>query len=110
MIQLLVAKDISQENLNLVRFFGPAYPANADMALLPDPTNLFPCTVGMATEFEPILYRRGDAKMCCTKTVTINTLVMQWGTEANKPVDGHSVRMGSVVVSYLCPSNTAQFH
>ncbi len=109
-IQLIAAKTVSQENLNLVRFFGPTYPANADMALLPDPTNLLPCNVGVATEFEPILYRSGDAKMCCTKAVTTTTYEMHWLTDANKPIDGYSVRMGSLVVRFLCPSNTEQIH
>ena len=41
----LIAVDagVRQESLNLLRFFGPAYAAQASMALTPDPTNTVSC-------------------------------------------------------------------
>ena len=41
----LIAVDagVRQESLNLLRFFGPAYPGEASMALVPDPTNTVAC-------------------------------------------------------------------
>lgn len=98
-----MAKDIPQEYLNLVRFFGPAYPAHADMALVPDPTNLLPCNVDVAMEFESALYRSGDAQTCCAKSTSINTYAMKWAGDAGQYVDGHAVSMRKIVVIALCP-------
>jgi len=62
---LVVAGDIPQEHLNLVRFFGPTYPVSADLALAPDPTNLLPCDIRRQLPYEPIAYRLGLRQDCC---------------------------------------------
>ena len=53
---LISGNRIPQEYLNLVRFFGPSYYANADLALAGDPTNPKGCDnltpiVGEAVQF-----------------------------------------------------------
>lgn len=51
--------DIRQEHLNVVRYFGPAYPHDADLALTPDPTNPRTCTpahLDAALSYEPVLF------------------------------------------------------
>ncbi len=51
--------DIRQEHLNVVRYFGPAYPEDADLALTPDPTNPRTCAIAnldAAQPYEPVLF------------------------------------------------------
>lgn len=63
---LVVSQGVAQENLDLIRFFGPAYPADADLATQPDPTNLLPCGTHYSSPYEPVLYRGGSASVCCS--------------------------------------------
>lgn len=65
---LVVAPDINQEVLNLIRFFGPAYPPTADLAKVPDPTNLLSCRKERPTPEEPMAYRAGSPESCCAES------------------------------------------
>lgn len=51
----LIAVDagVRQESLNLLRFFGPAYPARASLALVPDPVNSVACRERLNAPQEP---------------------------------------------------------
>lgn len=54
---LVVHGNIGQENLNLVRFFGPAYSQEVSLAVEPDPTNLISCNKRQKQKgTEPILF------------------------------------------------------
>ncbi len=64
-IILLVDGEVSQENLNIIRFFGSDYFPDSDLAILPDPTNMLSCS---QTEFiigEPVNYRSYSGNECC---------------------------------------------
>lgn len=56
---LISAPGIAQEHLNLIRFFGPAYPATARLALVGDPTNPGRCETKSAAAYEPVLFCTG---------------------------------------------------
>lgn len=51
----------SQEHLNLIRFFGPSYQPDADLALVGDPTNRKGCDSQSPTFGEPVLFCTGYA-------------------------------------------------
>jgi len=56
---LISAPGVTQEHLNLVRFFGPAYPASARLALAGDPTNPGRCEAKSDAAYEPVLFCSG---------------------------------------------------
>jgi len=56
---LISTPGVAQEYLNLIRFFGPAYPAAARLALAGDPTNPGPCETKVDAAYEPVLFCSG---------------------------------------------------
>lgn len=56
---LISAPSVAQEYLNLVRFFGPAYPEGARLALVGDPTNPGRCDGKRDTAHEPVRFCTG---------------------------------------------------
>jgi hypothetical protein len=56
---LISTPGVAQEYLNLIRFFGPAYPAAARLALAGDPTNPGPCETKADAAYEPVLFCSG---------------------------------------------------
>lgn len=58
---LIPGPEIPQEVLNMIRFFGPRYPADASLALVSDPTNLVPCEAKLENQLEPVRFCKGFA-------------------------------------------------
>lgn len=58
-VMLISAPGVGQEYLNLIRFFGPVYPASARLALAGDPTNPGRCELKSAAAYEPVLFCSG---------------------------------------------------
>lgn len=56
---LISSPGLAQEHLNLIRFFGPAYPASARLALAGDPTNPGRCEAKSDAAYEPVLFCSG---------------------------------------------------
>lgn len=56
---LISTQEITQEYLNLIRFFGKAYLPNTDMALLGDPTNRKKCDSGSPNVNEIVFFCTG---------------------------------------------------
>lgn len=56
---LVSNSQISAEYLNLIRFFGPSYPADADLALMSDPVNKKTCDNISPIENESVLFCQG---------------------------------------------------
>jgi hypothetical protein len=56
---LISNSQVSQEHLNLIRFFGPSYPADADLALVGDPTNNKSCDNKLPVLNESVLFCQG---------------------------------------------------
>jgi hypothetical protein len=67
-ICLVIGPGVKQENLNLIRFFGPAYPRSASLAKESDPTNILPCGVLVQPlPHESVIFRRGKITDCCLR-------------------------------------------
>jgi hypothetical protein len=84
-LTLLVSSSIAQENLNLVRYFGPPYPMNADISITPDSTNLFYCGDPQRAAGEAITFSRGLADECCKHAANSRVLKLSLAREADHP-------------------------
>jgi len=60
--------ELSQGNLNLIRFFGPSYQADADLALAGDPTNKKLCNHKFPDLGEPVLFCQGYSDPASIRT------------------------------------------
>lgn len=56
---LLSDPSVSQEDLNLVRFFGPPYERSMTLVRRGDPTNAKPCATAKGDAVEPVVYCTG---------------------------------------------------
>jgi hypothetical protein len=75
-ICLVIGPGVNQENLNLIRFFGPAYPRSASLANEPDPTNILPCGVYVPSPHESVSFRRGKIADCCSRCGAVKVLTL----------------------------------
>jgi hypothetical protein len=53
---LISTKEITGEYRNMIRFFGPSYPDDADLSMVVDPVNPKNCEDGSPNPYEPIVF------------------------------------------------------
>lgn len=84
-VLVIVDDRIAQENLNLIRYFGPAYPHRADLATAVDPTNLVACHEISQHDYESASYCR-PSKMG-NVTASIETFMLMRSERNNSAQD-----------------------
>lgn len=70
-VLVIVDDQISQENLNLIRYFGPIYPRRADLAEAADPANFTACHAIHPQDYEPASFcQQGKTGIVATSVET----------------------------------------
>lgn len=87
---LMVAPSVAQEYLNLVRFFGPSYPADARMALAGDPTNPGRCELRRDRAHEPVRFCSGFGDAAALRASLVGHRVLHLRRVADPPFAGAS--------------------
>lgn len=85
---LIAAPSVKQEYLNLVRFYGPAYPADAHMALAGDPTNPGRCELRRDRAHEPVRFCTGFGDAAALRTSLVGHRVLHLRRVGDPPLAG----------------------
>ncbi len=109
-LYLLAAPGIKQENLNIIRFLGPAYPPSADLATQPDPTNLLPCGADYSSPYEPVVYRGGSPTVCCSAHHMNQVFMLSSATPATSYSAPTPLKTALFTVSQACATNQPPTH
>jgi len=98
-IIVTLSPDVSQEHLNVIRFFGPAYPATADLAMVQDPTNFLSCGKNKPPNSERISFSKDSIQECCALERRARILHLTLGTDM---LPSEIFRSGEYQVSSPC--------
>lgn len=90
---LIAAPSITQEYLNLIRFFGPAYPADARLALVGDPTNLGSCEAKRDVANESVRFCSGFEGEGELRRALVQYPVLHLRRVQDAPLPGGNVRI-----------------
>lgn len=74
-VLVIVDDRIGQEDLNLIRYFGPVYPHRADLATAADPTNFVACHEISPQDYEPVSFCRPSKMEIATAPIEAFTLM-----------------------------------
>ena len=103
---LMVAPSVAQEYLNLVRFFGPSYPADAHLALAGDPTNPGHCELRRDRAHEPVRFCSGFGDAAALRASLVGHRVLHLRRVADPPFAGASplLQTAGFVLEQLGPA------
>ena len=104
-ICLVIGPGIKQENLNLVRFFGPAYPRWASLATASDPTNILPCGTQAPSPHEPVIFRSGTSAECCSRCGEAKVLKLTLDKPASPGIFHRQQNNASYTIIEACQRN-----
>jgi len=82
---LVSTPQIPQEFINLIRYFGPAYSAGADLALVGDPTNTKPCDDKSPAFGELVLFCQGYSDPAALYRARYRLLFLRSAKAASMP-------------------------